>query len=101
MRRRRSRGRDLREVLLARGDEAGLLDPVFRERRLQAVDDRSGDAQARVAELLLVPSVAAPLVGHTEAADVAAASVEDHQLAVVAVNEPGEVPEAQRMEMCD
>ena len=67
----------MRKVLLAGHDLAGLLDPVLAERPLQPVDDRTFDAQAGVAPVILVLPVTGPLLGQAESADVADAAVDD------------------------
>src|SRR6185369_10769691 len=88
-----------REVLLPCRNLARLLDPVLAERALHAIDDRAGDADADVAPVIFVLRVAGPLLGDAEAAEVADASVDDDELAVIAVVQPSEVADAERMEL--
>src|SRR6266550_1459203 len=101
MRLRRSGRAEVREVALSRGNLAGLLDPVLAERALQAIDNWSDDAQAGVAPVILVLRMARPLLGQSEAADVADAAVDDRDLAMIAVVQPAEVADAQRVEFAD
>src|SRR5437660_4289296 len=101
MRLRRSGRAEMREVALARGNLPGLLDPVLAERALQAIDDGSDDAQAGVAPVILVLRVTGPLLGQSEATDVADAAVDDRDLAMIAVVQPAQVANAQRMELAD
>ena len=72
----------MREVFVTRCDFAGLLDPVFAESTLQTIDDRAGDANRRIAPMIVVLRVALPLFRETETADVTDASIDDYQLAV-------------------
>src|SRR3954447_4104161 len=94
--RRTGRGK-MRKVLLARHDLAGLLDPVLAERSLQPVDDRTFDAQAGIAPVILVLRVPRPLLGQAESADVADAAVDDRFLSMIAVVEPPEVGKGRPM----
>src|SRR3954468_15962390 len=98
MRLRRTRDRQMREVLFAGHDLAGLLDPVFAERSLQPIDDRTFDAQPGIAPVILVLPMPCPLLGQTEAADVADAAVDDRFLAMIAVVETSEVGEGWAVE---
>src|SRR5438874_7110983 len=93
MRRRRAGRRKVREVLVARRDLAGLLDPVLADRPLQSVDDRPFEPQPGVAPMLSVLPVAGPLLGESVAADVADAPVDDHLLAMIAIVEASPVSE--------
>src|SRR6266851_3001254 len=91
----------MREVFFAPGNFAGLLDPVFAERSLQAIDDRTADAESCIAPMLAVLRVALPLLRETEAADVPDATVDDHEFAVIAIVHATEIAETQRMERTD
>src|SRR5579864_4908374 len=90
---------EMREVALARGNLAGLFDPVFAKRALKLVDDRSHHAQAGVAPVLFVLRVTAPFAGDSEAADEADPAVDHRDLSMVAIIEPPEIAEAQGMEL--
>src|SRR4051794_36468046 len=93
MRLRRTRDRQVREVLFAGHDLAGLLDPVLAERALQPGDDRTFDAQPGIAPVILVLPMPRPLLGQTKSADIADAAVDDRFLAMIAVVEAAEVRE--------
>src|SRR6185369_5854589 len=88
-----------REVLLPCRNLTRLLDPVLAERALHAIDDRAGDADADVAPVILVLRVPGPFFGDAEAAEVTDASVDDDDLAVIAVVQSSKVADAQRMEL--
>src|SRR3954464_12546657 len=94
--RRTGRGK-MRKILLASHDLAGLLDPVLAERALQPVNDRTFDAQAGVAPVILVLRVPRPLLGQTKSADVADAAVDDRFLSMIAIVEAAEVRERRSM----
>jgi hypothetical protein len=77
---------------LVLGEAAGALDqvvaglgPVLREGRRQPVDRRAGHPDVRVAPLVLVAGVAAPLLGDADAAGEADDLVAHEDLAVRAV----------------
>src|SRR4051794_10433515 len=93
MRLRRTCDEQMRKVLFAGHDLAGLLDPVFAEGSLQPVDDRTFDAQAGVAPVILILPMPRPLLGQTKSTDVADAAVDDRFLAMIAVVETSEVGE--------
>src|SRR5205085_30046 len=95
---RRACGSEMRKVLFAGHDLAGFLDPVFAERSLQSIDDRTFDAQTGIAPVVLVLRMSRPLLGQSKSADVADAAVDDRFLAMVAVVESPEVGEGGAME---
>src|SRR4051794_732787 len=97
MRLRRTCDRQMRKVLFAGHDLAGLLDPVLAERALQPVDDRTFDAHPGIAPVILILPMPRPLLGQTEAADVGDAAVDDRFLAMIAVVETSEVRERRSM----
>src|SRR3954447_19010597 len=97
----RSCRRNDREVLLPCRNLPRLLDPVLAERALHAADDRSADAHRDVAPVVLVLRVSGPLLCDAEAADVADVSIDDDELAVIAIVHPSEVADAEGMELAD
>src|SRR6266699_3283281 len=56
--------RQMRKISLAGRNLAGLLDPIFAERSLQPIDDRTNDAQTGVAPVMAI--VHAPEVAEAE-----------------------------------
>src|SRR3954452_17945379 len=97
MRLRRAGGAEVRKVLLAGHDLAGLFDPVFAERSLQPIDDRTFDAQPGIAPVILVLRMPRPLLGQTKSADVADAAVDDRFLPMIAIVEAAEIRERRPM----
>src|SRR3954452_6576772 len=89
---------EMRKVLLAGDDLAGLLDPILAEGRLHPVDDRPLDAQTGVAPVILVLPMPGPLLGESISADVAGTAVDDGLFAMVAIIEPAEVRKSRQME---
>ena len=87
----------MRKIFFAGGDLACLFDPVFAERSLQAIDDRSGHAKARVAPMVVILRVSFPFLRESETADVSDAAVDDGQLPMIAIVHASEIAEPQRM----
>src|SRR3954453_15378342 len=95
----RSCRRNDREVLLPCRNLARLLDPVLAERALHAADDRPADAHRDVAPVVFVRAGARPPLRDAETADVADVSVDDDELAVIAIVHPSEIADAEGMEL--
>ena len=80
---------------------AGDLDPVLHEGGLHVRHRGAFEAEMRVAPVLRILRIAAPFVGDADAAGIADAPVDHHDLAMRAVVDGGEGVPAQRVVLLD
>src|SRR5437773_4230184 len=85
------------KIVLVVEHASGGLGPVVHESGLHLSDRRAFEAKLRVAPMLRRVSVALPDIGQSCSADKANFPIDDEQLAMIAVIEPGQIEPDERV----